>query len=104
MKVKSSIKMSGINISVKLLKKIALEDDEEAMGHAHEAMASIKLATHFEGNPIPECVRAATFFHEILHQACWIAGVGLEEEEVTALSNVLFQTLRDNHLHFDCKS
>ena len=104
MKIKSRIKMSGVDISVRCYKSLIIEDDEEALGHSHEAMASIKIATHFNGKPVPECVMAATYFHEILHHSCWVSGVCLEEEEVTALAHVLFQTLRDNHLHFDCKS
>lgn len=104
MKIKNKLKIGGIDLSVRKFKKLITTDDEEALGHSHEATAQIKLATHFEDMPVPECVMTATYFHEILHHSCWVAGVVLDEEEVTALGHVLFQVLRDNELDFSDKT
>jgi hypothetical protein len=48
---------------------------------------------------LPPEVKRTTFFHEVLHACCDYVGIKgemNEEEYVTRLTNVLYQTLKEN--------
>ena len=46
----------------------------------------------------PKKDKQETLIHEILHCIDIYAGLGLSEDQITGLSNMIFQVLKDNHL------
>lgn len=100
MKIPKSLKIGGHIV------KVRLEDDMPTMsghmGDTWNAYNSIRVNTHF-----PESQQAVTLLHEITHHilynlghTCGTTGVHTESN-VEAISQALFQVLRDNKLVFD---
>lgn len=99
MKIPSKIRIIGFEWKVKEDKDVAYE------GAIHGATHTMSQTIFLEpANTVQK--QEQTFLHEIMHAIWWQTGLGkrysekreLEEEVISALSNGLYQVLKDNDL------
>jgi len=100
MKIPARIKIGGHWIEIKKISECWELDGTVVQGSADHESNTICLASKHDGQHIAESRRAQTFCHEIVHHLAFHSGLDLDEREITAFSEVLFQVLRDNNLNF----
>ena len=76
------------------------DDPRELLGQANHQFNSIELVKSYEGRELPASRLLATYWHECFHHIVWQAGFAFDESAVDALSESVFQVLRDNDLDF----
>ena len=101
MKIPKKIKIGGHMVTIRKMRQL---QEPETIGQAFNSEDRIDLATHSEGKPISEAMRAVVLLHEIVHHINWVyCGARLSEEDIQAIGEGLLQVLRDNNLDFSKK-
>lgn len=102
MKIPEKLKIGGHE--VKIIPNYRFTQNSDLCGQTDYYQNEIRLSDIDQsGTPRAESPVSECFLHEIIHWVChtYCGQVQLEEKVLTALSEGLFQVLRDNKLHFD---
>ena len=104
MTIPEKLKIGGHEYKVKT--GYVFRERHDLCGQHDSAQCVIRLSDRdCSGNPVAEGFEAQVFLHEILHAVNTVYNGGADTPEATieALSQGLFQVLRDNRLDFSDK-
>ncbi len=104
MKIPKKLKIGGHQYEVEYPYAFKERGDITGQHDAESLKIRISSTDSYSHKEKPESVIAENFLHEILHAADYISGHEIfkgNEAAVCGVSEILFQILRDNKLHFD---